>query len=74
MIEHATRLLAVEIKSGTTASSEFLRGLNLFRSALEEKRTPRIDGMVVYGGSERQTREGVPLVPWNQVTRIDWTG
>lgn len=58
-----TELSAWEIKSAITISSDFFKGLRSLggsTSALKQQ-------SIVYCGDKRMTREGVEIIPWNQL-------
>ncbi len=62
LIEQGGQLQAVEIKSGATAGSDALRGLQKWRELVGDQTGP---SRLVYGGGEAQTRSGVEMVPWH---------
>lgn len=62
-------LVAVEVKSGQTISSQFLRPLEKL-SALSAPRAVR--RRLVYGGDESQRRSGAEVIPWRCVPDVDW--
>lgn len=74
IVERADDVIGVEVKSGATIASDFFRHLYAFdeevaRSLPHMVRTLRL----VYGGEERQERQGVEALPWNEVQAVDWT-
>lgn len=56
----------VECKAGQTMQSAFLNNLNGFSGDKWEK-------YLVYGGSQRQSRTGVEVLPWTELSRQDWS-
>ncbi len=57
-----TRFRAWEIKSAMTVSSDFFKGLRVSRKSLALGRE-----CIIYCGNTRMTREGVEIVPWDQI-------
>lgn len=70
VLERAESLQLIEMKSTQTASEDVFRGIRRVRDLLSEVRAAR--AMVVYGGTSRQERGGVTLVPWDGVDEQDW--
>ena len=52
-----------EVKSAMTISSDFFKGLNM----LDNSDVGLTSRTLVYGGDRRMTRQGVNVIPWNQV-------
>ena len=65
IIERPSGLTLIEAKSSQTPSGSLLSGIRRVRRHLEGSRT--IEGMVVYGGAEVQSRSEATLVPWNRL-------
>lgn len=65
VIEHPSGLTLIEAKSSQTPSGSLLSGIRRVRRHLEGSRP--IQGMVVYGGTEIQSRSEATLVPWNRL-------
>jgi predicted AAA+ superfamily ATPase len=64
LLEAGDKLLPVEIKSGATFVSDWLRAANKWKSfAGEEALPPRI----IYGGVESYAREGVKVHGWKEL-------
>lgn len=59
LIENGEKLLPVEIKSGQTVASSMFSDLNYW-----QKLSQCDDGMLVYGGSESYTRNGMKVRSW----------
>ena len=55
------RLVPVEVKSGATMASDTLDGLRRWTGL---KDNPNDEGILVYGGTELQTRHGFRILPW----------
>lgn len=63
----------VECKSGATVPSDALAGLNGLQAALGDGyRVGR--NVLVYGGAQRQRRTNADIVPWCEISTIDWFG
>ncbi len=61
LIEEAGRLKAIELKSGTTITSEFFANLDKF-----EKLAGRsVTKFVIYGGATTASRKGTTVLPWS---------
>lgn len=73
IVEKGDLIHPVEMKSGATVGSDFLRHLVAFRSGVIEN-APHVDAVprLVYGGSRRETRNGVEVLPWSAVQDVDW--
>lgn len=67
VIEAGHRLIPIEVKSGQTITADMLKGLSRwFQLAGKASST----GWLVYGGSQRQTRANVEIVPWNEIGQL----
>ena len=64
IVEQGQTLVPVEIKSAQTLASDFFRGLEDW-SRVAGRITTR--PWLVYGGSERQSREQAEVLPWRQI-------
>ncbi len=62
LIETATQLKAIEIKSGTTITGDYFGNLDKFMKTAGVPLT----GYVVYGGAETVHRRNIQVVPWFQ--------
>jgi len=62
IIESGNMLNPVEIKSGTTISSDWIKGIRYFQSLTENARPE--NSFIVYGGSENQKRSECNIVGW----------
>lgn len=65
--DHGSTLLPVEIKSGATVPSDWLKGLERW-SALAGSAAEK--AWLVYGGDSPQKREKATVVPWHQIGRL----
>lgn len=71
LIDHRDCLHAVEIKSATTASSDFFKHFQHLPERLKNTSLPStIKNHVVYGGNESQQRSLAQLVAWRDVRNI----
>ncbi len=62
--EHGGLLHAVEVKSGTTFSTDWIDGLRLWRKYAGSLASAPV---VVYGGGEGYSLQGVQVLPWRQL-------
>lgn len=69
VVDGASGPLAVEVKSGETLASDWFKGLLAF--AQRPANGPAVLRLV-YGGEQRQLRQGVEVVPWHQVAEVGW--
>ena len=73
VLDTGTRIAAVESKSGATVPEDPIRVLRGFAATTAiDPRCPRAELFLVHGGEAAGTREGVRIVPWSAVDRIDW--
>jgi len=66
IIEQNKKVIPVEMKAGHTVSSDYFNNINYWKK-LSETDAP---AYVVYGGTEKQLREGTTLLSWNQLQEI----
>ena len=64
LIEQANRLIPIEVKSGQTIASDFLKNLHLWLKLAEEKAS---QAWLVYGGNQNQIRQNVHIVSWKNI-------
>jgi predicted AAA+ superfamily ATPase len=57
----------IEIKSGTTITSDFFKGLNYYRKL---SGLPGENFYLVYGGRSRQSRSSVEVLGWHQLPEL----
>lgn len=62
--EEGNHLRAVEIKSGATLVSAWLRGLHRWQKLVGDR---ALTPWLIYGGDEAFTREGIEVIPWRAV-------
>jgi predicted AAA+ superfamily ATPase len=73
LVDHGASTIAVEAKSGQTIAADSFDGLRAFDAVHETGSVPRpITTRIVYGGSERQRRSGVEIVPWSAIDTCNW--
>jgi hypothetical protein len=69
LFEQGGRLQTVEIKSGRTATADYIRtGQKSARFAGAEALPP----WLVYGGEESYARSGVRVIGWRELARADF--
>ena len=67
ILEHKASTLSIEIKAGQTVSSDYFNGL-VYWNTLAKK--PLSEGIVVYGGTEKQTREKGRVIGWRDLASV----
>lgn len=73
LVELGRSVLAVETKSGQTVAADYFDGLKAFATAVGAAPPgPRIEGFVVYGGTETQRRSAAMVVPWSALDGCQW--
>jgi len=65
--ETAGQLQLIEIKSGKTISQEFSKGITNFQKMASESVH---NSMVIYGGSQKQHRNGINYLPWHEIKAL----
>jgi predicted AAA+ superfamily ATPase len=60
LIEEANRLQAIEIKSGTTLTTDYLKNIDRFRKLVGDA----VDTYVVYGGDTALSQKNTTILPW----------
>lgn len=70
VLELASRLVAVEAKSGATVASDFFRPLQRFAESVSA--TAEVEGRILYGGEGRQRRGSIQAVGWQRIQELDW--
>ncbi|MBI5283906.1 MAG: ATP-binding protein [Chloroflexi bacterium] len=75
VLERGENLTAIEVKSGETVSSDFFKNLETLKDLAHTRGNRRhtVERIVIYGGSERQTREQGRLMPWRAIDEEDWS-
>ena len=64
LIDHGSHLSPLEIKSGQTTNKDYFKGLDFWRKLTGETAAR---AWLVYGGSARQTRSDVTVLPWYDI-------
>lgn len=67
LIEQKNRLLPIEVKSGQTVTSDFLKGLNYWLDLAGDSAD---EAWLVYGGSQSQTRKNVKVIGWQNIAEL----
>lgn len=71
LIEQGDTLVPVEVKSGQTVVSDFLKGLEQWSSlAGDASGRP----WLIYGGDRRQSRTDVEILPWREIAALTQQG
>jgi hypothetical protein len=74
IVDHGTRCVAVEAKSGQTILSDAFANLEEFASVIAADRSRSgTDRVVVYGGNERQNRTVGTVLPWSEIDSFAWS-
>jgi len=64
-------LKLVEVKAGQTIASDWAANANKI-IGLFARTKQAAAAVVVYGGSQRQERNGVTYLPWNAIQDYSW--
>jgi hypothetical protein len=64
LIDHATHLSPLEIKSGQTINKDYFKGLEFLKKLAGETAGK---AWLVYGGDSRQIRSDVSVLPWYEI-------
>lgn len=67
IMEYGTQLLPIEIKSGTTITTDFFKGLNYFRKLAEDRVE---NACLIYGGREKRLQENTSIYGWKSLVDI----
>jgi predicted AAA+ superfamily ATPase len=70
LVQGETSWIVAEAKSGSTVDSSFFAGMNSFSTRLPKGSS--IVRRLIYGGSERQQRQGVAVTPWAEIQNSRW--
>jgi hypothetical protein len=72
-LDIGARFIATEIKSGQTVAGDFFAHLEQLQGKLPRPHAERdIEARVVYGGSDRQQRREIAVIPWGRVKDLWW--
>jgi hypothetical protein len=66
-MENGPKLKPLEIKSGHTIASDFLKGIEQWETIAGPNAG---DGWLVYGGSAKQKRRSIAVPPWAEIHRL----
>jgi hypothetical protein len=64
-------LKLVEVKAGQTITSDWAANAQKIMGMFAKTKQPA-SAVVVYGGSERQERNGITYLPWNAIQDYAW--
>lgn len=62
LVEHGSKVLPIEIKSGQTINDEFFKGLEYWRKLSGLKDSP---ALLIYGGDNPTSFKGIKVLPWH---------
>ncbi len=71
LVQGRKTLKIVEVKAGQTISSDWAASSQKI-TELFAKTKKAVSGVVVYGGTDRQERNGVIYLPWNAIQDYSW--
>jgi predicted AAA+ superfamily ATPase len=71
LVQGRRKLTLVEVKAGRTISSDWAANANKIRSLFAATKQATVS-VVVYGGTDKQERNGVVYLPWNAVQDYPW--
>jgi predicted AAA+ superfamily ATPase len=73
VVDTGSRVILGEVKAGATVNPDFFRNLRRLSDILREETDPRdVTLRLIYGGDFRQSRTGIDVVPWAEITDLDW--
>lgn len=73
LLEAGNRLIAVEVKSGATVGSDFLRGLARFGATVAaDLEGDRYEPRLIYGGDDSQSRSAAEIISWRRIHEYEW--
>ena len=61
ILEQGSRTISIELKSGQTFNSDYLKGLKYLKNL---SKTPDDPALLIYGGSKAYVRSGITVKPW----------
>ncbi len=67
LIESDNKLIPLEVKSGETFNSDFLKGLNYWMELAAQKAG---EPWLLYGGTQSQTRNNVRVISWKEIQKL----
>jgi hypothetical protein len=62
ILDHGSKVMPIEIKSGQTISNEFFKNLEYWRKLTGDSKTSAV---LIYGGDEHATFKDINVLPWN---------
>lgn len=68
LVDRGAKIVPLEIKAGQTLNRRFFTGLKRWRDLAGAEADQ--ESWLLYGGTERQERESVSVVPWQQVDTL----
>lgn len=75
VVDRGQDLIAIEVKSGATLHSSFFDGLERFAALARDAVPPPTDGVegvLIYGGDQRQERQAGLALPWGDIQSFPW--
>jgi hypothetical protein len=73
LIDIGSSMIASEIKSGRTVAGDFFAQLERLPKVLPSLHADRdFESRLIYGGTERQKRRAIDVIPWNQIKDLTW--
>ncbi|MHC5103568.1 MAG: ATP-binding protein, partial [Planctomycetota bacterium] len=64
ILDHGTNPIPVEMKSGQTFNSEFVKGLQYWQKMIGIPDSPAV---LIYGGNDVTIFKGITILPWNML-------
>ncbi|MCL1966771.1 MAG: hypothetical protein FWF67_02700, partial [Fibromonadales bacterium] len=65
IIDNGSNIKSIEIKSSSTISSDFFKGLNFYKNLNKTS-----EQYLVYGGKTNTSRNGIEIVNWKNILSI----
>jgi hypothetical protein len=73
VVDTGSSVILGEVKAGATVNQDFFRNLRRLDDLLHEEAGHRkIALRLIYGGDHHQSRDAIDVVPWRQITDLDW--
>ena len=73
LVPQGRTMTLVEVKAGQTLYSDMAAGLGRIAGLFSKTRQTAVP-VVVYGGTEKQMRNGVSYLPWHEIQNHSWIG
>ena len=64
LLDKGENQIPIEVKSGETVASDFLKGLHYWRKLVKDQTAP---AALVYGGDRSMLRNGIPIHSWREL-------